>query len=486
MKRQLRIVTGLIAMLSLFVGLAVVACAAEKHPNQVKSNDIGLDEEGNVVDLDLWEYNSEPIQMFALGDETEPDGVSIRYTGPTIDGRILGAIPATINGEITNLDGTFANRTDLIYPPELPASAPSMNNTFNGCSNLIAAPEIPQMVMSMNYTFADCIRMVTPPSAIPSTVMYMYGTFLNCSSMTYGPQLTNWPSKIDGFFSGCTSLNLDITEWPQVPYYVMITNPFSNVKDVRFLESDATMAQYALQNQSTFSGGPQKWTMIHHQKLGTIEIGETYQHTGHLGANIYYGYGLYVEEESVFFTPAENGDYRIVLSGTNMTAYFGEIGQPMDFLCYCSDAVDITRTLTAGKNYQVKIIGNYNTSNCSVQISSDAPPPETQEYIAGEEYSFAVKAENVTSFSNIVYKLEFDNTKFDIVNLCAGMYPAKTTTGTCSGQYITIQSIDSTGVTFKCTRMVPAGKAYTGVINVIKLKAKTTGEAEVKVTTTNA
>ncbi|WP_343377328.1 hypothetical protein [Ligaoa zhengdingensis] len=156
MKRQLRIVTGLIAMLSILVGLTVVAYAAEKHPNQVKSNDIGLDEEGNPVDLDLWEYSFEASpQLLSLEDaedESDEKIANVRYVGPIIDGRILGNAPATIQSSATNYDSAFQNMTSLIYPPEIPEGVISMNHTFNGCSNLVAAPEIPSTVTSMNFT----------------------------------------------------------------------------------------------------------------------------------------------------------------------------------------------------------------------------------------------------------------------------------------------------------------------------------------------
>ncbi len=488
MKRQLRIVTGLIAMLSILVGLTVVAYATEKHPYQIKTEDVGLDDEENLVDLDLWEYDLNPIQTFTLREEQKSEGISIRYTGPTIDGRILGAIPATINGEVTNLDGAFTDRTDLIYPPELPETAISMNNTFYGCSNLSVAPEIPESVASMNYTFANCTSMSRPPSTIPESVNYMYGTFQNCTSLTFGPKMIRWPLSFSSLFYGCSRLNLDLTDMPNLTTSIDYMSLFKAVANVRFSAADPIFAQYAAQNAGGSTYGPDSWTMVNKEDKGTVTLGETYNYTGSLGTSPYGWYGQYVGEEQINFTPSTDGEYRIVLTGNNMTAYFGEVDGSMDFLCYCFHTADITRTLTAGKTYQIKITGYSNTSNCAVEISSErtTPPAPPQEYIAGEEYSFAVKAENVTNFSNIVYKLEFDNTKFDIVNLCAGMYPAKTTTGTCSGQYIIIQSIDSTGVTFKCTRTVPAGKAYTGVINVIKLKAKTTGEAEVKVTTTNA
>ncbi|WP_343252809.1 hypothetical protein [Ligaoa zhengdingensis] len=489
MKRQLRIVTGLIAMLSILVGLTVVAYAAEKHPNQVKSNDIGLDEEGNPVDLDLWEYSFEASpQLLSLEDaedESDEKIANVRYVGPIIDGRILGNAPATIQSSATNYDSAFQNMTSLIYPPEIPEGVISMNHTFNGCSNLVAAPEIPSTVTSMNFCFANCTSMVTPPPSIPEGVYTVYGTFANCSSMTTAPQFISWPGMVQNLFIQCTSLNLDMTVQPTLSYTT--SGMFDNVLSVRFLRTDTTLVDYAASTPAGGYDAPQNWIMVQHEELGNIALGQTYSYTGYLGTKPLDYMTEYVKEEWIDFTPTQSGEYRILLNGSDMTAYFGEKAGTLSCLSYHSSVLDITRALTAGITYRVKIEGSENSSS-SLQISSEGttPPAPPQEYIAGEEYSFAVKAENVTNFSNIVYKLEFDNTKFDIVNLCAGMYPAKTTTGTCSGQYITIQSIDSTGVTFKCTRMVPAGKAYTGVINVIKLKAKTTGEAEVKVTTTNA
>ncbi|SEN00360.1 hypothetical protein SAMN05216180_2422, partial [Hydrogenoanaerobacterium saccharovorans] len=129
--------------------------------------------------------------------------------------------------------------------------------------------------------------------------------------------------------------------------------------------------------------------------------------------------------------------------------------------------------------------------NNNMKAYAMAHPDETNwiegeiqtEYDAGQFYNFTVSANNVTNFKDIVYVLNYDNKYFDIVNLFNGVNPTKTTIGEVPGTEITILEITPTKIKFKCNKEVPAGKSWSGVVNIITLKAKQNTLSNVSVST---
>ncbi len=104
----------------IFCLLAVVLICTVFSINRVHAADAGIGVDGRAVNLSLWNYTQN-------GNEY----ILNRYTGSIENGKIIGSVPANING--------------------LPVT--KMTDTFNGCTALIQAPEIPSSVTSMRSTF---------------------------------------------------------------------------------------------------------------------------------------------------------------------------------------------------------------------------------------------------------------------------------------------------------------------------------------------
>ena len=137
---------------------------ATKHPNQTKTNDIGIAEDGSVVNLDLWnyEYQFNETTGFSLGTAG-----SVGCTGydnsNVVNGEIQGKVPMYIKEEgkssfypVTMMYATFARCTSLVKAPEIPSTVNDMSEAFMGCTSLEFAPVIPSGVLNLATTFRDC------------------------------------------------------------------------------------------------------------------------------------------------------------------------------------------------------------------------------------------------------------------------------------------------------------------------------------------
>ena len=191
---------------------------ATKHPEQVDSEDIGIDDEGYVVNLDLWNYQILGEDTMKLAPYNE---YGTAYAGKIEeDGSIQGTMPAYIKKdgekykiiELENLFGTGMMGRN--YYSEKLTEAPEIPNTvkrigygaflycerltnitipnsvtyidgeaFCDCTSL-SSIEIPNSIILIgSYAFADCTSLtnITIPSSVTSI---SYGAFSNCTSLT--------------------------------------------------------------------------------------------------------------------------------------------------------------------------------------------------------------------------------------------------------------------------------------------------------------
>ena len=189
------------------------------------SNIIGIDNDGNTVNMLLWEYNLikdeklGKIGTYGLNDAEALTGQannrSAGYLGQyTSDGKIMGTVPAYIS---TNYGNQYI-------------AVASMAHTFYSCNDLIIAPEIPDTVTNMQVTFYKCENLKEPPSYIPDSVVNLSYTFRDCSNILYSPDLgkniTNMTSSFEN--SGITIFNTDLPK-----ALVTMEKTFSNCKKLQ-------------------------------------------------------------------------------------------------------------------------------------------------------------------------------------------------------------------------------------------------------------
>ncbi|PYG86553.1 Calx-beta domain-containing protein [Ruminiclostridium sufflavum DSM 19573] len=164
--------------------------------------DVGMGTDGNTVDLGLWDFTAD-------GNTYSLNG----YKGNIVDGKIIGSLPATINGNpVTVMSNTFKGCTDLTQAPELPNSVTNMEYAFSGCKGLMQAPQLPDGVTNMRYTFNNCTALTQAP-VLPSSVTTINHTFSSCTALLQLPEIPNSVTDMNAAFSRCTNL----TQTPEIP-----------------------------------------------------------------------------------------------------------------------------------------------------------------------------------------------------------------------------------------------------------------------------
>ena len=124
----------------------------------------------------------------------------------------------SLSGKNFAFSGLFNNCTNLVTPPELPASTLAewcYTNMFQGCTSLTTAPELPATTLA-NYCyqamFKNCTSLTNVPDELPATTVTTQSyteMFMGCTSLKDTPKL---PSKTLGercyqqMFRGCENL----------------------------------------------------------------------------------------------------------------------------------------------------------------------------------------------------------------------------------------------------------------------------------------
>ena len=178
-----------------------------KHEETLSSTYIAIGTDGRPVDMDMWVPTPNADGTFSLGS-MDNYGSEMVYTDECPGGKIKGTVPQYIYNEeletfkeVVRMYGTFFQRTDLMYAPEIPSSVKEMLQTFKGCTELNRAPEIPSTVTDMGGTFSSCTNLTTAPE-IPSSVTKMTYTFYGCTNLTGTIVINANPTNYGGCFEG--------------------------------------------------------------------------------------------------------------------------------------------------------------------------------------------------------------------------------------------------------------------------------------------
>lgn len=211
---------------------------AQKHPDQSDTNnDIGIDSDGNSVNMDLWEsektYDDEGYDLsgyFGCGDGTPG------YKGEiTEEGKIEGKIPQYIKKDgddkfypVLELNGTFSQCENLRIPPQIPSTVKIMKGTFYHCTNLTQFPEIPSTVTSIGWemfdrcnnltninipsnvtnigenAFEHCEKLISIniPNSITSIARYAFFECSNLVTVNYSGTMEQWQQISIGDYNG--------------------------------------------------------------------------------------------------------------------------------------------------------------------------------------------------------------------------------------------------------------------------------------------
>ncbi len=167
---------------------------------------VAIGTDGSDVDLSLWDYT----------DNGNTNSL-VKYVGSFVDGKIIGTVPAKINGKpVTVMSNTFKGCKGLIKAPQIPTSVTDMSYTFDGCTGLNQAPKLPNGVIDMRYTFNGCKALTQAPE-LPNSVTTINHTFSGCTALIQAPKIPNNITDMNAAFSKCSKLS----KAPEIPASVV-------------------------------------------------------------------------------------------------------------------------------------------------------------------------------------------------------------------------------------------------------------------------
>jgi len=85
---------------------------------------------------------------------------------------------------------------------------------------------------------------------------------------------------------------------------------------------------------------------------------------------------------------------------------------------------------------------------------------------------------NADQLGNIGFSVCYDNAKLDLADVCENTVTAELGTGLVSTAEVNIQSVSSGSVAFKSVKSITS--PWAGIVNTVKLKAKTAEAHSVK------
>lgn len=163
-----------------------------KHPDQEDDNDdVGIAEDGSLVNLSLWKYTyDDSTDTWILGEQYSGYGYSYDNS-ILVDGKINAKMPAYIasaaEGSVTSDDlipvtsmaWSYANDKSVKQISAIPSTVIDMNHTFYGCTSLEVAPVIPASVTNMSETFNVCTGLTGTIRINSENVTNFEGCFSN-------------------------------------------------------------------------------------------------------------------------------------------------------------------------------------------------------------------------------------------------------------------------------------------------------------------
>ena len=96
--------------------------------------------------------------------------------------------------------------------------------------------------------------------------------------------------------------------------------------------------------------------------------------------------------------------------------------------------------------------------------------------ISGNTYDVPLKINNTSDFEGSTFTITYDMSALELVDLCDMTKSKEIATGVIDGTGITITNISDGTIDMTIDQTIPEGKKWSGIINIFKFRAKTTGE----------
>lgn len=100
----------------------------------------------------------------------------------------------------------FANRIDLVKPPEILECVVVCSGMFSGCKKLKQAPKITKGIKNCSFMFKNCESLEQAPE-IPEGVKDCAGMFAYCINLKNQPKIPKSAKNYYNIFKGCNFEN---------------------------------------------------------------------------------------------------------------------------------------------------------------------------------------------------------------------------------------------------------------------------------------
>lgn len=122
------------------------------------------------------------------------------------------------------------------------------------------------------------------------------------------------------------------------------------------------------------------------------------------------------------------------------------------------------------------ISDNTTTMTKAVTIELDNSNDSTFNYplsaILDKEYKICISGENIESFDTVVYTINYDSNDLEVVDLIASSYDKETEVGIYEEYGVEFISIELGTIRMKVNKQLAEGYSWSGLINIIKFRAK--------------
>ena len=218
---------------------AMANAKAPEGQEITSKNVIGLGTNGQAVNMDLWLYsfdtvtngyglNSKEVFQNTEYNSNGTNTETIRtagYKGTETNGKDI-IIPQYISVDggktynpVTSLYRTFNNNTNITTMPLIPTTVTNMQSTFESCTNLKECI-IPNSVENINWCWNG--SGIEKIKEIPSSIIYMTGSFAFCNSLEYANlKIPDNVESLNSSFRNCENLkeaNLILPEGLKIMY----------------------------------------------------------------------------------------------------------------------------------------------------------------------------------------------------------------------------------------------------------------------------
>ena len=249
-----------------------------------------------------------------------------------------------------------------------------------------------------------------------------------------------------------------------------------------FVLGDNTFGRLGFPFTEYYTTPIQSWTAISDDHGDTFDTATALDNAN--GVVTIEGIINHVSDADVFsFTANETASYPVSFGDTttgSIEAILYDENETM--IGNVQSGIDID--LVQGQTYYVKVEhGSIQSSFVEIPYSIQIGTTDKTivfNCIDGKDIYVPFRVHDIRDFNNLVFTLKYNADDLDLIDLASQTKALEAAAGTVTGSSIVILSYTPGEITFRVNKGISEEKTWSGVINVIKFRAKITGETSIE------